>query len=44
MAMWLTQDKYKSGNAMGASPVFKGLGLFIDTYPNAPQSVWPSIV
>lgn len=38
MAIWLTQEKYKPGNAMGASPVFKGLGLFIDTYPNNPQN------
>ena len=39
MAIWLTKDKYLPGDAFGNSRTFNGLGVFIDTYPNAAQNV-----
>jgi len=39
MALWMTQETHRNGNAMGNGSKFKGLGVFIDTFPNHDRSV-----
>jgi mannose-binding lectin 2 len=39
LAVWLTEDKEKTGTAFGGAETFKGLGCFFDTYPNAKHTV-----
>jgi mannose-binding lectin 2 len=38
-AVWLTEEKEKTGTAYGGAETFKGLGCFFDTYANVKHSV-----
>ncbi|XP_042344962.1 VIP36-like protein [Plectropomus leopardus] len=38
MAIWLTKDRMQSGPVFGSMNQFIGLGIFVDTYPNADKS------
>ncbi|TFK45048.1 ERGIC53, mannose lectin, ER-golgi intermediate compartment [Crucibulum laeve] len=38
LALWLTTDRAKPGPVFGSEDNFNGLGLFVDTYPNARHS------
>jgi hypothetical protein len=38
MALWFTEDQFKPGQAFGNQERFKGLGLFIDLFPNSKHS------
>nr|XP_033475191.1 uncharacterized protein LOC117252429 isoform X2 [Epinephelus lanceolatus] len=38
MAIWLTKDRMQNGPVFGNMNQFIGLGIFVDTYPNADKS------
>ncbi|XP_028990759.1 lectin, mannose-binding 2-like b isoform X2 [Betta splendens] len=38
LAMWLTKDRMQNGPVFGNMNQFIGLGIFVDTYPNAERS------
>jgi mannose-binding lectin 2 len=38
-ALWLTEEKEKTGSAFGGAEKFKGLGCFFDTYRNSKHFV-----
>ncbi|XP_032373146.1 VIP36-like protein [Etheostoma spectabile] len=38
MAIWLTKDRMENGPVFGNMNNFIGLGIFVDTYPNADKS------
>ncbi|XP_059194163.1 VIP36-like protein isoform X2 [Centropristis striata] len=38
MAIWLTRDRMQNGPVFGNMNQFVGLGIFVDTYPNADKS------
>ncbi|XP_028314318.1 lectin, mannose-binding 2-like b [Gouania willdenowi] len=38
LALWLTKDRMLNGPAFGNMNQFVGLGIFVDTYPNADKS------
>ena len=39
MAIWLTEERGKSGKVFGSTDNFNGLGVFIDTYKNSRPGV-----
>ncbi|KAK9523119.1 hypothetical protein VZT92_019538 [Zoarces viviparus] len=39
MAIWLTKDRMQNGPVFGNMNQFTGLGIFIDTYPNADKNL-----
>ncbi|KAM3611019.1 uncharacterized protein V6R79_012517 [Siganus canaliculatus] len=38
MAIWITRDRMENGPVFGNMNQFTGLGIFVDTYPNADKS------
>ncbi|CAN9512796.1 unnamed protein product [Ophioblennius macclurei] len=38
MALWLTKERMQNGPAFGNVNKFSGLGIFLDTYPNADKT------
>lgn len=38
LAIWLTKDRMQNGPVFGNTNQFVGLGVFVDTYPNADKS------
>lgn len=38
MAIWLTKDRMQNGPVFGSMDKFIGLGIFVDTYPNADKT------
>ncbi|XP_036953907.1 VIP36-like protein [Acanthopagrus latus] len=38
LAIWLTKDRMQNGSVFGNMNYFIGLGIFVDTYPNADKS------
>ncbi|XP_077943214.1 VIP36-like protein isoform X5 [Gasterosteus aculeatus] len=39
MAIWLTRDRMQDGAVFGSMNQFTGLGVFVDTYPNAEKNL-----
>ncbi|XP_037339210.1 lectin, mannose-binding 2-like b isoform X2 [Pungitius pungitius] len=39
MAIWLTKDRMQDGAVFGSMNQFTGLGVFVDTYPNAEKNL-----
>ncbi|XP_054466133.1 lectin, mannose-binding 2-like b [Anoplopoma fimbria] len=39
MAIWLTKDRMQDGPVFGSMNQFTGLGIFVDTYPNADKNL-----
>ncbi|XP_068559420.1 lectin, mannose-binding 2-like b isoform X2 [Cebidichthys violaceus] len=39
MAIWLTKDRMQNGPVFGNMNQFTGLGIFVDTYPNAEKNL-----
>lgn len=39
MAFWFTEKEYQAGEAFGHDEMFKGLGVFFDTFRNGDHSV-----